>query len=266
MICGWRPKGEAIDLTFGIHIHSAIEHYEKRKAQGLDHPTNLRQTVRETLEATFGWNPDHQYKNRYTLLRSIVWYLDRFGTSDPFRTVNLADGKAAVELSFRFAIGDGLFLSGHLDRVVELDGDQYVMDHKTTKSTITPEYFRNYSPDTQVSLYTLASQIIYRTPVKGVIIDAIQVAVNFTRFERGFVYRTPGQLTEWLEDIKYWIAFAHSCSNDMADPDDARAWPMNDKACRFCAFKQVCSRDPSVRQNVLETYYEISPWNPLTPR
>lgn len=277
MIQGWRLKGEAIDLDFGIWIHKAIEHYEKRKAEGADHTTNLRETLREVLHWTwlvvgqeedgklrFGpWSPDHQYKNRYTLIRSVVWYLDRFGTSDPFRTVQLESGKPAVELSFRFEIGDGLLLSGHLDRVVELDDNFFVMDHKTTKSTITPDYFRNYSPDTQVSLYTLASQVIYKTPVKGVVIDAIQVAVNFTRVERGFVYRTGDQLEEWLYDAKLWIEDAWRCADN---GHKVASWRMNDKACRFCAYKQVCSRDPAVRENVLETHYERRYWNPLEVR
>ena len=39
-------------------------------------------------------------KTRFTLLRSVVWYLEQF-ENDPCETVILADGRPAVELSFR---------------------------------------------------------------------------------------------------------------------------------------------------------------------
>src|SRR5205085_2132611 len=154
------------------------------------------------------WKSDHHAKNRETLIRSVIWYLDNF-KDDPAATLILANGKPAVELSFRMELDWGpggkpaagldfppYILSGHLDRVVEFGGQRYVMDRKTTGSSPTPHYFDGFAPDNQMSLYTLAACVQFNTPVAGVIIDAAQIAVGFTRFQRGFTYRTESQLEE----------------------------------------------------------------------
>jgi ATP-dependent exoDNAse (exonuclease V) beta subunit len=201
----------------------------------LDHDEALRgccaycpeDTWDRTEDMTEGhpWLSDHHSKNRETLIRSIIWYLDEF-RNDPAATLILANGKPAVELSFRMEMewgpntrmetGFGRFgndtqpylLCGHLDRVVEFGGQKYVMDRKTTGSSPTPHYFDGFAPDNQMSIYTLAARVQFSTPVAGVIIDAAQVAVGFTRFQRGFTYRTEAQLEEWLADFRFWTAQA----------------------------------------------------------
>jgi ATP-dependent exoDNAse (exonuclease V) beta subunit len=80
---------------------------------------------------------------------------------------------------------------GHLDRLVRYGGDYYVQDQKTTGSSIGPWYFKRYNPDNQMSLYTAAGAVVFNTPVKGVMVDAAQVAMGFTRFERGFSPSVP---------------------------------------------------------------------------
>lgn len=215
------------------------------------------------------WLSDHPNKTRETLIRSVIWYLEHF-KDDPAKTIILDNGKPAVELSFRMELDWGpkadspqpYLLCGHLDRVVEFTGGSYVMDRKTSSSTISSQYFDQYEPDNQMSLYSFAAQVIYKTPVKGVIIDAVQIAVGFSRFVRGFTYRTGSQINEWLEDCKSWFALAESYA--------AKGhWPMNDKSCsKFggCTFRKVCSKSPEVRQKFLESDFMREPWNPLKPR
>ena len=36
-------------------------------------------------------------------------------------------------------------------------------------------------------------------------IDVIQIAAGFSRFTRGFTYRTPDQIEEWLADLRVQI-------------------------------------------------------------
>jgi len=104
-----------------------------------------------------------------------------------------------------------------------------------------------------------ASKIVFDTPVKGVIIDAAQIAVGFTRFARGMTYRTPNQLNEWLKDLRWWLAQAKVYT-------EAGHWPMNEQSCMLCAFKKVCSKDPDARQRFLDSDFERNPWNPLKVR
>ena len=142
-----------------------------------------------------------------------------------------------------------------------LDG-AYVMDRKTTGSTPGPYYFDGFAPDNQMSLYALASKIVFKTPVKGVIIDAAQVVVGFTRFSRGFTHRTDAQLDEWLANTWTWLETARGYA--LAD-----FWPMNDKSCHHfggCVFRKVCSKSPEVRERFLESDFTRIPWNPLEPR
>lgn len=239
-------------------------------------------TVDETTKAG-------KYKNRHSLVRSVIYYLDDH-RDDPAKVYILDGGKPAVELSFRFELEWGpkaaldqvkendpgylapeemaqpYLLCGHLDKVVDFNGVLFDMDHKTTTTTPGDYYFDSFSPNNQMTLYTLAAKVILAAPIKGVIINACQLLVDDTKFKRGFTHRTSGQLTEWTHDLRYWFAQAeHYAANDY--------WPMNDTSCdKFggCKFREVCSKDPQVREVYLKSNFEKLPleerWNPLKPR
>jgi len=158
-------------------------------------------------------------------------------------------------------------LSGHLDRVVTLNDDLYVMDRKTSIQTLSAYYFAQWSPSTQMTLYTLAGKIILNSPIKGVIIDAAQVLLEKPNaFDRRFAYRTDDQLTEWLDDLRYFLRAAEDFAT-------AGYWPQNDSACgKFggCVFREVCSKSPHAREAYLKaSFIKQAPedrWNPLKPR
>lgn len=279
MIEGWGTQEESIHLRFGIEYHQALQDYDIAKAQGVGHEEAIRESVRALLERTWGWEVDGdtkagKYKNRKSILRTVIDYLDYF-KDDPAQTLILPDGRPAVELSFRFELDWGpgndpddqpYILSGHLDRVVNYLDHLYVMDRKTTTITPGAYYFNQFEPNNQMSLYTLASKIILDSPVKGVIIDAAQILVDSSRFVRGITYRTPDQLEEWTNDLHYWLALAqHYATQDY--------WPMNDLACDKyggCRFREICSKSPKIREKFLEAEFTRLPieerWNPLKPR
>jgi hypothetical protein len=113
-----------------------------------------------------------------------------------------------------------------------------------------------------MSLYSMAAQVIYKTPVQGVIIDGVQIAVGFSRFARGFTYRTPAQIEEWLVDTRRWLRLAEQYAQE-------GHWPQNDRSCHHyggCVFRKVCSKSPEVREKFLESDFHKVPWNPLVPR
>lgn len=282
MIEGFRGGGSSVHFEFGGLYHSGLELYDHERAAGLEHEQAQANMVRMVLESTWvaesvdehgvvtpghpvDWN--HNLKTRFNLVRSLVWYTEQF-CDDPAKTVILSNGKPAVELSFRFDAGDGILLCGHLDRVVEWNGSKFVMDRKTTTSTISSYYFNNYTPDNQMTLYSLAGRVILDSPVRGVIIDAAQIAVGFTRFERGMAYRTDDMLEEWLTQTKDYIQRAQIMGEWSVTRGEA-AFPMNDKACHNyggCQFRDICGSDPRVRSTFLESNFRRDPWNPLKTR
>lgn len=279
MIQGYRKKGESVHLFFGGLFAKALEHYHILRAGNASHGYSLESVVSETLTATWiedkPWDSGHSKKTRETLLRSIIWYLDHY-KDDPNKTVILENGKAAVELSFRFDSGieigedhewdhdaPNYVLSGHLDRMVDFGGELFVQDQKTTGSTLGPYFFSEFNPHTQMSLYTLASRVVFNTLVRGVMIDAAQIAVGFTAFARSITMRSEDQLEEWLDNVASWLRLAETFAA-------TGKYPRNESSCHKyggCPFRDICSKSPSVRQQFLETDFEnTNPWNPLKER
>ena len=281
MLEQWSPRTKGIHLVFGGLYASGVERYAHARASGADHDTATRTMVRWAMENSGSrdsdnnwtpWSPgDHKdanIKNRYTLLRSLVWNVEDRRDS-PFQTVILANGKPAVELSFNFHAfdldGEAITLSGHLDELLSntLHKDEYwVKDDKTTKGPIDAAYFRQYSPHNQMSLYSIAGQVILDKPVAGVLVRAAQIGVNFTRFNTQQVSRPKAVLTEWLADTQLWIRQAKEYAK-------ADHWPMNDKSCGNyggCPFQRVCSVSPTHRAAWLREDFEKREWNPLDAR
>ena len=271
---GWSPRTTSVHLTFGAHFHSALEWYDHKKFEGMSHADAQRSTLRKVLELTWNeslhrpWLSDDKYKNRETLVRSVMWYLEVFGEHDPLETVRLANGKPAVELSFRFESsysapsGEKYILCGHLDRVATLNGETYIVDRKTTKSAISENFFDSFNPDNQFSLYTLAGQVVYGLPIEGLIVDAAQVAITFSRFERGFSLRDQATIEEWYKDLGFWLRLAEAYA-------EANHYPMNEKSCGNyggCQYRKICSKSPKVRDQWLKAEYSKRIWDPLQVR
>ena len=201
MILGFSSAEQNIHLEFGLLYHSALEEYQRQRSLGLDHEAAQHNMVWKLLSATWlppgkPWFTGDSYKNRLTLLRSAIWHTEQY-SEDAFETIQL-QGKPALELSFQYQTsicstytGEPFLLCGHIDRLGTLSGAAFGLDYKTTKYDVSKaDYFNFYSPDNQMSMYSLAGKVVYKTEIQGMIVDAAQVQVNGTRFRRGFAPRT----------------------------------------------------------------------------
>jgi hypothetical protein len=276
MIEGWKPHRTSVHLRFGSHYATALEHYHKRRFEGRTIEEATRDVVHEALIDTWDqvlnedgtvksegpWDSGNVNKTRETLIRTIIWYIEEYRNEDA-KILTLADGRPAVEYSFLLPVDNGIYFSGHLDSVVEYGGDNYVRDQKTTKSTVGTYYFEDYKPHIQMSMYSFAGSAILASPVKGVVIDAAQIAVGFSRFSRGFTFRSDAELNEWYADSLKWIEIAHGMSAAMH-------FPMNPNSCGSyggCEFRRVCSRGKSVREQfLLADFTPNQQWNPAARR
>jgi hypothetical protein len=289
MIDGWQSRDESIHLRFGIEYHTALQEYAIARAKGINHEDAIHDTIRSLHGRIYNWSVDRstragKYKNRESIVSLVVDYLDHF-VDDPAETFILESGDPAVELSFRLELDWGpsadadnaaalrasdvrttiedaspslnaaqpYLLCGHLDRIVTYCDNLYVMDHKTSMSTISGYYFNQWSPSNQMTLYTYAGNIVLHSPVKGVIISAAQIKLEEPNaFQRGFTYRTPDQLSEWTDDLRFWLGQAEAFAT-------ANYWPQNDTSCgKFggCKFREVCSKSPQVRETYLAASFD----------
>lgn len=260
MIHDYVPKGKSIHLEYGAIAHSAREHYYKDTIlNNTPHDTALGNAIR------FAWPlakllPEHKTKTPYSLLLFLQTYLDHY-QDDPCETYILPNGNPAVEYSFKIDIGNYL-LAGHIDRVVRFGNKLYISDLKSTTSTLNDEYFAQYSPNNQMSLYDFAASSIFSEPCAGIILDAFQVLAGGIRLERKIITRTEAQREEWLRDFHHWM--------DVNKFYNSSIYPMNDTACNHygkCPFRDHhCSLIPSLRQQSLNAYFEKRIWNPLDNR
>lgn len=279
---GLRRKRRAATLTFGSAFHKALETYELQKPI-----IGGEAAVRVALEAAQAeavGMEEHKSRTPEALVRSIGAYIAHH-EREQLETITTAEGAPAVELHFTTPMASGLkhipqvVYCGYIDRIVRFQGVPYIMDHKTTGQAISTEkgsasYFASFTPDNQFSGYTYAAKAVWNFPVRGVIVDAMQVLKTRTEFARGVIHRTENQIDEWRDGAVQHIELASECGARAASEktvlDQARHYPMNPRAChaRFgaCTFASICGRDPSVREAFLETEFAVEPWNPLQPR
>jgi hypothetical protein len=251
-------------LIFGILYHGALEYYDHLRAKGQDYESSVRDTLRWTLISSWDyehntpWDTGNSYKNRETLVRTVLWYLDHF-KEDPMKTVILTNGKPAVELSFKLYTGfKDYYLSGHLDRLASFGANIFILDRKTTKNQLNEDYFSQYSPNNQISLYAFAGRAIFPELKADLMIDAAKILVGGSEFARFPVHRSEEQLEEWLVGFKVLMKEYESYFvNDF--------FPMNDKACFLCKFKKVCNAPQSLKTDYINQL-EHWDWNPEKPR
>lgn len=249
-----RTKGD-ITTGFGTLLHDSVEQYDKARLSGKTWAESLDIAVDYALKISRNFcdparegGKSHNERTRETLVRAVVWYADQF-RDDTMKTATLPDGAAALEVRFEVPIEDTAYrLSGRVDKLAWLNDSLYVVERKTTAQTLGPWYFGFYSPNTQVTAYIWATRKFLGLPVEGVVIEAFQTAVSFTRIGRGVCTRTEDQLAEFERDMRIYIKHAEECANE-------NYWPMNESACGNyggCKFRPVCSRPEHMRQTWLD--------------
>ena len=276
-------------MRFGLVYHAAKEILDDALASGLDIDDALVSAILYAWTETEKWGDDDipctdNARTRYTLVRGLVWSLEALGT-DILTPFEFPDGTLGIELSWRVPLPieyniplgyrepcwpgkepethSSYLLCGHFDGLVNFQGDVYVLERKTTKQTLKSFFFKNYSPDVQISTYALAADLMYQTlDVRGVIVEVMQTAVGFSRYLRQPIKRTPEQRSEFLEDVIHYIKKAEEYA-------ESGVYPKNEAVCGLyggCAYRKICSLSPSVRQDFLESGFKVDKWNPLVIR
>lgn len=203
-------------------------------------------------------------KDRYTLVRSVIEFCDTMPRG--LKPLMLPGDIPAVELTFQFPLpfntpdGEPYLLTGNLDGLADISGENVIREKKTTGSSLGSYFFDGFAPNTQVDTYDLAGYLLFPTlNLKGVLLEATSTQVGESRVQRGFIGITQGRREEWFGEIEYWIK--------RAEEDAKRGkYAKNTANCSQCPFKKICKLDPEVRASFLPSHFEKSYWNPLEIR
>jgi hypothetical protein len=208
-------------------------------------------------------------KNRQSLLRLLVWYIEEQpeDLAAGLHPVAFPDGRPAVELSGRIPLGitsrfgDEYILTYNLDYIGSFGDENWFVDNKTTTKALDARFKSGYSPHYQLDTYELIGSVAFpELELSGVLIDAAQVTTSGATFARFGLWFTDQQREEHLNDIRYWIGLAEKFAVD-------DYWPMNKRNCWLCPFSGVCNKEPGMRQHELNDRFEKGePWNPLQVR
>jgi hypothetical protein len=220
-------------------------------------------------EATSQYFPMSPAKNRHSLLRLLVWYMEEQPEElvAGLHPVAFPDGRPAVELSGRVPLGltsrygDEYILTYNIDYIGQFGDETWIVDNKTTTKALDGRFKSGYSPHYQLDTYDLIASVVFpELDVAGVLIDAAQVSTGGAQFARFGIWYTEAQREEHLQDIRYWVGLAEKFAAD-------DYWPMNKRNCWLCPFSGVCNKEPQMRVHELrDKFTQGEPWNPLQIR
>lgn len=251
----------AMPRSWGTFWHAGIEKYETLIFEGASPEDAIQEgmivAAREYKAMPLRNEPsDESARNLDTLMRALVWYYLKY-KDDKLKTLMLPNGKPALETRFEVPLpGTKWRISGRIDRVVVDDmGYIYPMDHKTTIKTIDEErpdeFFQMYNPNVQFPTYYWGLRSFLGTNVRGVIVNACQTAVRFTRYGRYLIQYTETQLDEYMaEFIKLF---------EQLDRGDFGRNPSSCDMYGGCQYRPLCSVPPEVRATIIDEQYLVRP-------
>lgn len=284
------PRGATpVDLVFGDAVHRGLEAWEKRVARG--EPNALEETLEEFWVETQAWDEGVMLppKDRAGLFRLLTWYVEQFPSEDdPVRPLSISsDGRLATEVPFRVSLeflaeklGVKLPYLGHwpeppklvgrLDGLVSAPSGNWIRDRKSSRKHLSGFYFDQYAPNIQFSIYDMVGQaLLPELALRGVMLEAMQVGVNFARFARVEFERFPGQAAETLVAVAR--VFREMSWAGLGSTEELRVedFPLNESACmlggRGCEFRALCNSHPALREDEIKRLYQTReiPWDPL---
>ena len=209
-------KEEKPSLTFGKVFHEALLVWY----QTGDRDEALK--VFEKLPASI----QDDYRTKEWGQAIFKEYVERY-KSEPYRTLYL-EKEFAVEIGERVLVGT-------VDKIVDWNGQIYVVDHKTS-SSVGLSFFNKFRPNVQIDGYCYACRELLGS-CSGAIINGISVAkAPKERFARDISSRSKEELERYAEVFSYWTGEIERCLRE-------GKWVMNTTSCnRFgrCVFWELC--------------------------
>ena len=256
-LLGYKLKMYAPVTGFGSAVHNGFEildrcKFEKKSKEEavLEAVTYIIKECGEDLNKS-----EDKARGLEAGMRVIVWRAEEFW-EDQLKIATMPDGAPCLEKRFEVPFGNaGHRLSGRIDKIVELDNRLYLCDTKTTKTSLTDLYFRNFQPSNQIYAYIWAARNVLGLDIAGFIVDAVQTGTTFCRFNRGIFNVAQPSINEWYHDTQYAIGLADAYSMN-------EYYPANFTSCGNyggCKFREMCAESPDHRQIILDEDFMREP-------
>ena len=269
MVLNRRASGQPSPaLSYGSGWHVALETSYRAPMMAR---AELQDYVEDAIIAR--WQESSNPEDYRTPARCIVEYdkyLTKYGLpwEEEAKTVGWPT-HPMVEQSVEMPIpGARHPYTGKLDRIIEVNGQYLIEDHKTA-SMFRSDYFKQWELDNQMIGYAVLASIVTGLPIAGVRINLHVIRKSDSVFERKTIHFVQDRLEDWKRNYDHWLGRIEGDLARYREPwaGDSGAFPHNFSACSgkygMCQYAGVCSMPPRLRQRVLETDFEELPWNPL---
>ena len=223
----WGSPGKQAPLLWGNAWDYTMAHYW---GHGADLREGLRAANRyaldNRLDAIAAGERDN-IRTHMSLLRSVVWYDQEYQDQTLYEPdPGLVQDASQVELIVPLTApdrgeqlvaytGEPYSIYLRLDHVMRrtYDRNLLVVDWKSTTRGLNQLYWLDLDPGVQVQTYDLfASQWAKQRGERlhGVLLDAVQIGVGYSRFDRHEVHRTPAHRAHWHRVVVQYILHAEA--------------------------------------------------------
>lgn len=245
-VVGLEPKEKSDALSIGGAVHEGLYAFYRdfstrpREERVI---TAIAAAVKEVDEANIP--PERKIAVREMTITVLDQYLERY------KEDNLEIIRA--EMPFEIIIGRYLY-TGRIDLLARLNGDLYVVEHKTTGLQL-DKFIKTFVLDFQTTGYTYAARRITGENVIGAIVNGMKkprTAGGKVEFIRDIFPRSEEDLTLWEKQIIEIRRDVDRCHNRES------MWYQNTSQCVSifgeCPYRRLCMFDDN---SMRDTFYNI---------
>lgn len=250
IIRGIVGKKPPVAAEFGRAIHKALDVWHTQR--------DIDKAI-QVFHDTFPVEIEDEKRTHAVGEKILRLYAEKY-EHEPFKVLE-SERKFSVKIP-----GTDMMLVGRRDKVVDIDGSQWVLDHKTT-SRLGAEFFYKIKPNMQFDGYVYSAIQDGYTKCVGVILDAILVAKGLlipaqlsklTPLARDMSYRSELDIQRYIENITQIIQYIERSY-------EIGVWYDNTESCCDyveCPYRKICKEDVSLHERIIDMDYKVEPWSP----
>jgi len=267
-IAEWKPRGQSVHLHAGGAFAKGMEAARKAfftEGRAADEAVAMGLQALLTVYGTFQC-PADSAKSAERMAGAFEFYFERYPLGqDGTEPITFASGRRGIEFSFVEPVpishpttGEPILISGRMDAILSAHGGTFICDEKTT-SSLGASWSRQWDLRSQFTCYCWGAAQ-HGIKVDGVLVRGISILKTKHDTQEAISYRPKWQIDRWYTQTLEWI-------EDMKRDYLAGKFRHNlDHSCAEyggCAFRQVCSTQPSEQHSWLDTYFQRRHWDPV---